>query len=167
MTDITALESKLKLKATLEDAITVLISEIEALKSAKVKEWPQVGDVYFYISSAGMVLPSTWRDDNPDKDCAEIGNIFRTEAEATKELETRKTIAELRAQPGREKFVIGEYNHSLSVDFKIGVDVNAFTTCDYGFASIYFDSAESVQSAIKAVGADRILAASKWLSMGE
>jgi len=158
MKDITALEAKYK----------ELGAEIEALKSAKVKEWPQVGNVYFYISGNGMAQSSTWDNDSTDSGREAVGNIFRTMAEATKELETRKTIAELRAQPGRKRFLEDIRNFCIKVlPIRGTCTTEYFTETDCGFASTYFESEQAARNAIKAVGADRILSASKWISMGE
>jgi len=159
MKDITALEAKYK----------ELGAEIDALKSAKVKEWPQINDQYFTLLNDGKIFTAHIRNvDLITNGCKAIGNLFRTMAEATKELETRKTIAELRAQPGRKKFVDGEINYCVWVKLHGNLCiVDSYIGSDMGFASTYFESAEAAESAIKAVGAERILAASKWLSMGE
>jgi hypothetical protein len=158
MNDITALEAKYK----------ELGAEIEALKSAKTKEWPQVGDKYSMVTTFGKIDTATYDEDIYDIDCKAIGNVFRTKEEATKELETRTTIAELRAQPGRKKFVVGVANFHLNAEFDhCIITIFISRTIDQGFASIYFESKQAVQEAINTVGEARILAAAKWLAMGE
>jgi len=165
MKDITALEAKY---SSMLEATKELGAEIEALKSAKVKEWPQVGDKYYFISGDGAMSYNLWNSHKLDWQRKALGNVFHTEEAVTKERETRKTIAELRAQPGRKKFCITKPNYCVKVQSSTDTcDADWFSGADLGFASTYFESAGAVESAIKAVGADRIITASKWLSMGE
>jgi hypothetical protein len=160
MNDIKALEAKYK----------ELGAEIEALKeSAKVKEWPQINDMYFTILNDGEIFCShAYNVATINNGSKLIGNIFRTKEDAEKELETRKTIAELRAQPGRKKFYLGAANYCVANTFgHNSVYVESLLDCNYGFASTYFESKQAVQAAIIKVGEARILAAAKWLAMGE
>jgi hypothetical protein len=159
MNDIKALEAKYK----------ELGAEIEALKeSKKVKEWPQNGDEYFALLGNGNFYKHIYWSDNADYGYKAINNIFRTKEDAAKELETRKTIAELRAQPGRKKFLSNTNNICIDVAFDVcEVRVNYWGCVDRGFASTYFESQKAVEDAINTVGEARILAAAKWLAMGE
>jgi hypothetical protein len=156
MNDIKALEAKYK----------ELGVEIKALKSAKAEEWPKYGDIYFVASDEYEQF--TYVGDKVDCRFQKTGDIFRTKIEAIKERETRKTIAELRAQPGRKKFVVNDENYCIdSVFDDKRVEVNVLNYSNHGFASTYFESKQAVQAAIFKVGEERILAAAKWLAMGE
>lgn len=154
--------------AALEAQYAKLGEEIERLKQAKeAAEWPRLGGTYFYISARGRVESCQWAYDNFDLSSKSIGNIFRTHEDAEKELEARIVTAELRQQPGRKAFVLGHKNWGVIVDFSNNTASNGWHSAHaLAFASIYFESYEAVESAIQVVGADRIIAASRWLSMG-
>ena len=88
--------------------------------------------------------------------------------EVISEVESRKVIAELRRQPGIKKFVIEEYNFCLRIDFWSGtISTDHWYSIDQGWQSVYFESAEAVLAAIKAVGKERIIKAAKWWAQGE
>ena len=160
MSDITSLEAKYK----------ELGAEIRALKNRKrVKTWPQIGDLYFVILGNGEIEGYSWDNDNQDRSYKASFNIYSTVAKATKELETRKTIAELRAQPGRVKFIQSKRNWCIRVSHEISSKVYAdwFYNEECGFATVYFESKEAATKALYAVGMARIIAAYKWLSMVE
>lgn len=162
-------EEKMKELKEAKEAYAKLAEAIATME-AKQKDatWPKDGDAYWRINGAGKVQQFRWNNDAEDTGAVSIGNVFRTESDAQKELETRKTIAEFRAQPGRVKFVWNYDNYCASVNTgHNNVRTNYFNSFDGGFASTYFDNPESAQAAINAVGEDRLLAASKWLSMGE
>lgn len=159
-TNLTALEAR----------YNELGEEIKRLKEAEsAKTWPNDGDAYWSVDS-GRVAEFLWVNDEFDGLIAYIGNIFRTQEEAEKELEARKVVAELKRQPGAKKFSLGEDNWSFGVDLSTMRMSNILTNaglCDDGWHSIYFDSKESCKAAIKAVGESRIIAAAKWFAMGE
>lgn len=154
--------------AELESQLTAIQQALDKLKQVEVDEtWPKIEDTYWYVASNGVVEYTTYVDDESDNGAKSIGNIFRTEEAAEKELEARKVIAELRSQTGSRKFVVGEEQNNIDVDLEFGSVIADFS-CDYarGFGQAYFDTEEDVKNAIKVVGEDRILAAAKWLAMG-
>ena len=130
------------------------------------KTWLRVGDKYWCLDGAGCRCPDRWNGSGLDRMRQAMGNIFRTEEEAKHELETRKVIAELRAQPGRRAFVVDVANFCMdysTLEEKVLLSRNF--NWDVGWQQINFDTAEHRDAAILAVGEDRILAAMKW--MGE
>lgn len=54
------------------------------------KPWPQEGDRYFYISSAGAICDSNYDDVSVDNCLREFGNFFRTREEAEAAIERVK-----------------------------------------------------------------------------
>lgn len=152
-----------KIKAQIAD----LQKQIEEL-DATHKEWPQVGDSYWIVDGSGDVCMLTYGDWIGDPGAFSQGNAFRTKAEAEAERDARAVVAELRKQPGRKKFVSGEDNSCLFVNINmLCVSTDCWSCTDNGWNSIYFESRESAQAAINAVGADRILKAARWCTMQE
>jgi len=56
----------------------------------KVEEWPKYGRRYFWVKSDGEVEESIWGFYKGDRDTLDIGNVFRTEAEAERHVEYLK-----------------------------------------------------------------------------
>lgn len=134
----------------------------------KEADLPKEGDEYWYVAGNGRALPMLWCDDSDDERCLSLGNCFRTKEEAEKELEARKVIAELRQCKGARKFVSGKYNFSVSVRLNnMAVAVEYWEQAAGGFGQAYFETREQAEAAIQTVGVERILAAAKWLAMGE
>ena len=48
----------------------------------ELKEWPQLGDEYWYLDSTGTPQLDEWDDDEFDTVCKEKNNIYQTEEEA-------------------------------------------------------------------------------------
>lgn len=55
---------------------------IEALERGRGGEWPQVGDTFFYILAGGSIYSECWDDCPYHHEYRDIGNCYRTEAEA-------------------------------------------------------------------------------------
>lgn len=92
--------------------------------------------------------------------------MFKTQQEAEAELHARKVVAKLRQQPGRKGFKFDDANYSITVSLTECTFVDYWNTTAHGFAQTYFKTAQDAENAIKAVGADEILKAAKWLAMG-
>ncbi len=151
----------------LEAKLSQLQQELDELKNLP-KEWPQVGDYYWFVSAEDEPSRTVFDGCEFDSNKIAFGNMFQTREEAEAELHARLTIAKLRSQPGRKKFIPNKYNWTVEIDFSCP----AITCCYWnnisgGFHSTYFESEEAVKNAIKAVGADNILKAARWLAMGE
>ena len=155
-----------------ENKIKELETKLEELKELLKEEennknWPEIGDRYWYISAASGVSNNIFDDDDLDKLNKEIGNFFRTEEEAVSEMETRKVFQELREQPGRvneftycygkENWIIRVIANTLDV-----LDVILVQSLEQCCMLGIYDSEESVRQAIQVVGEERIIKAVNW-----
>lgn len=139
--------------------------ELEALKKAELI-WPQLGDKYWTISPFGRVIELCWNNFNTDVGCQTIGNFFRTEAEATMQLEALKVITELRNCEGSRPFIVGTPNHCFGVNLNtMSMCCDAWTERDCGWQSIYFESKNTAENALGKVGVQRVINAAYWLAM--
>ena len=144
----------------LEQEIARLQREVETLKAA---EWPKNGDKFFWVAGRGDVGDEIWCGNSENLKYKAQGNIFRTEEEALRETECRAIVAEYRRQPGRKAFVFGKKNWNARID------EGSVRPCDISLAlaglfQTYFDSKESTEAAISAVGAERLRKAAMWQS---
>ena len=136
--------------------IEELEKELAELKS-KVKEgpkFPEYGDIYWCIDAEGIVYVNNFEGIQADRNILEIGNVFKTAEEAEFAVEKLKVEAELRKYS--KPFECGEINQYIFLDTdsdRIDVE-NRYYFPTQG--TIYFDSKEKVQQALKSVGADRI-----------
>jgi len=151
-------ESKIKELETKLEELKELLKEEESKKN-----WPEIGDRYWYISAATGVSYNTFDDDDLDKLNKEIGNFFRTEEEVVSEMETRKVFQELREQRGRvNEFVAGSTNCSITVMENNTISPDYWGSCKQCCMLGIYDSEESVRQAIQVVGEERIIKAVNW-----
>lgn len=143
-------EEILKIKNEMIDEFD---KRVEALKEEE-QEFPQDGDVYWYIDSDGDVLNDEWGGFASEEGMLEIGNIFKAKDQAEFAVEKLKVEAELR-KFGRP-FECGKVNHCLLYD--TDSDYLEFDIRNYYMTqgSIYFESAEKVRQAISEIGEERI-----------
>ena len=71
------------------------IDELEQSEQKSGRWKPEVGEIYFYISSHGTIERYTWKDSTFDNNRYEIGNCFPTEEATEFEIERLKVIAEM------------------------------------------------------------------------
>lgn len=141
-----------KLAMLKEEMIDEMMKEIE-----EEKEFMQVGDVYYYLTTSGNINRTTWDDDGIDKGRLEIGNIFLTEKEAEFEAERRKVIKELEkyAEPKDREWNEENAHWTYRYDF-----LTKEVECDWlkfaKYDGIYFESLGKAMDALEAVGEDRI-----------
>jgi len=64
----------------------------KAEEKAEVKEWPQNGDKYYFVTVFGCVGSNTWGDGAEDESLRDQG-IFRTKKEAEQEALRRECMA--------------------------------------------------------------------------
>lgn len=152
----------------LEAAIAAANKKLAELKAADAaqaeKAWPQVGDTYFFVDGDGDVLDSQWDSDLRDASRMNIGNVFRTVAEAEHEIERRMVLTELR-QLARESWGGGkaDWSNSAQDKWSLRFDHNTGTWGAYVYNSlqcqgaVWFDTASAAQSAIETIGADRLM----------
>ena len=143
---------------TLSNRIEQLEKELEELKKLEkesVKQFkPTIGDEYWFINSDGYVTCIEWEYDMFGQRIYEIGNTYRTKEEAEFVVEKIRTETELRkfSRP----FERGESNYYILSD----VYDNALTISSVGFyrcqGTIYFESEEKAEEAIRMVGEKRI-----------
>jgi len=145
-----------------------LVAEVrkEMAAAQAPKPWPQIGDMYWAVISTGRVTAEKWANTAVDQDRLSIGNIFRTEADAEREVKAHKLLAELRRQPGRKAFVYGDINWGISVQ-EGSVTATWHMIANGSWQSIGFSAEQHVLAAVEAVGEDNIRAAAEWLSRGE
>lgn len=123
------------------------------------KRWrAERGIGYYYISDIGSVISSYEREGNIDDGRYAIGNYFSTRAETEYEVESLKVIAELKEYAEPDYIVW----HGIEAHWYIIYDVaNSKLSCDYHTTfrgdNIYFASRKDMETAIDAVGEERIL----------
>lgn len=141
-------DMQLKLKNILDDVKTKVKEEEHG------QDWPQAGDLYYFIDDEGVVIDSSFYNDNCDKARKAIGDFFRTKEEAEFEAERLKVIAELKQFSS--PFKAGAYNYYIN--YQWGHDV---LECSFNFhtqrTDLFFESEEKAQEAIASVGKERIL----------
>lgn len=139
---------------TLSNRIEQLEKELEELKKIEKENRPTIGDEYWFVNTVGGTSLAEWKHDDFDKDVYEIGNTYRTKEEAEFVVEKIRTETELRkfSRP----FERGESNYYILSD----VHENDLTISSVGFyrcqGTIYFESEEKAEEAIRMVGEKRI-----------
>lgn len=140
------------------------IAELEAQVAAQpAAEWPSVADSYWTIQARGAVMTYRYLADELDSVLIEIGNIFRTEEEAEREVERRKVLTQLRKLA---KAAWGE----VKCNWKLGTDKwyvqYAHGNCEWLVSYtcsieiqgvVYFPSGKSAYDAIRTIGADHMM----------
>lgn len=139
-----------------QDEIKALKQRIAELEEQVDEEqaFPKYKDFYWGVNAKGKVFCDTWEGFKFEKDMLSIGNVYQTENEAVLAVEKLKVEAELRkfSRP----FECGEINQYIFLDTdsdRIDVE-NRYYFPTQG--TIYFESAEKVQQALKSVGRERI-----------
>ena len=135
---------------------TEFAEKIKALKAEaqQEKEFPQLGDTYWYINSEGMVFDSEFENMQSDRDSLTIGNVFRTKNEAEFAIEKLKVETELRKFS--TNFVLYKENWFLSL-----ADTRKDVRPLYEHRNdtqgvIYFESREKAEEAMDTVSEERI-----------
>lgn len=136
--------------------IEELEKELAELKS-KVKEgpkFPEYGDIYWCIDAEGIVYANTFEGIHADRNILEIGNVFKTAEQAEFAVEKLKVEAELRKYS--RPFESGETSYYIFFHIEIDCLDTHFTSYCPPQGSIYFESEEKAQQAIKSAGEERI-----------
>ena len=96
-------------------ALKKRIAELEELAKEE-REFPQDGDVYWYINPLGFAFHDEWSGFITEGHKIEIGNIFKTKEQADFAVEKLKVEAELRkfSRP----FEYGKFNYYLFLNIK-------------------------------------------------
>ena len=129
------------------------IAELEELAKEE-QEFPQVGDAYWYINPLGFAFHDEWSGFITERHKIEIGNVFKTKEQADFAVEKLKVEAELRkfSRPYEQ----GKFNYYLFFNIENDSLDTHFTSYCPPQGSIYFESEEKVQQAIKSAGEERI-----------
>ena len=143
---------------TLSNRIEQLEKELEELKKLekeKVKQFnPKIGDEYWFVNTVGGTSLAEWEHDDFDKDVYDIGNTYRTKEEAEFVVEKIRTETELRKFS--KPFEWGGNNYHILSD----MNDSSLTIGNMGFyrsqGTIYFESEEKAEEAIRMVGEKRI-----------
>lgn len=136
-----------------------------SLKIEKIPQKPKtvwdfkIGDEYYYIDYYGEIKSVFNECCDEDVNIIEIGNAFLTEEEAKHEVERRKCEAILLKYGTRDMRSLGDINahkyfivynnyyHEISISFNQSANSQG---------TIYFESEELAQKAIKEVGEERL-----------
>lgn len=135
-----------------QEEIKQLKKRIAELELAQ--EFPQQDNTYWYVSMRGNIFTSQWEGFPSEVAMLKFGNIFRTEDQAKFAVEKLKVEAELRkfSRP----FERGGNNYYILSDMYD----NDLTISNMGFyrcqGTIYFESEEKAEEAIRMVGEERI-----------
>ncbi len=134
-------------------------------KIAKLQEEPKTGrwkpefhDKYYYIDSVGVVCIAYWENYESDKTRYALGNVFKTQKEATFAIEQLKVLAELKEYADDD---MEWNNYNLHWDIEYNANEKRIKV-DYYYATknipfnIYFSTEEQAQKAIDAIGEDRL-----------
>lgn len=118
------------------------------------REFPQLGDTYWYINNDGMVLDSEFENMQTDIDGLIIGNMFKTKEQAEFAVEKLRVEAELRKY--NRPFKDNDNNYFIELylfDKTLSIDSSEYFQTQ---GIIYFESADEAQQAIEVIGEQRI-----------
>ncbi len=140
------------------------LAELKAADAAQAeKTWPRNGDRYWTLDDSADIFEATWASDSIDRSRFAIGNVFRTKTDAERGNEHRKVLTELRrlARESWGKAKI-DWENSAQDKWSLRFDHNTGTWDAYVHNSlqcqgtVWFDTASAAQSAVYAIGADRL-----------
>lgn len=140
----------------LDQIRTAMNAEIDRLLAARkpvVKQWPQVGDEYFYVSTSGAEDHATFRDISSERFMIGVGNVFKTRAEANRRVEALKVQADLRRMPGVEW--AGLYGIGLSHN-SAGFSATRSMLPNVSICGVWFSTKAQANAAIKTIGQERL-----------
>ena len=138
-----------------QDEIKELKQRIAELEEQVEQEqvFPQEGDTFWFLNTYGVVMGRDFKKDSVDSKILK-SNIFETQQEAEYAREKLKVEAEL--QEFSRPFKCGEINHYIFLN----TDNECLDVVGLGYSqyqgTIYFESEEKAQQAIKSVGEDRV-----------
>lgn len=146
-------------------ALRKRIDELEAqAKTESTDSWPKYGNECWAIDGDGDLFDFVWNLDDNQLHRLEIGNVFRTEEEANREVERRKVLTELRKLAkaswgggNADWSRSGQYKWEMFYDHKekewIALDLWLSQTQ----GAVYFATGHDAEAAIETIGADRLM----------
>lgn len=149
----------------LEAAIAAANEKLAELKAAQAeKAWPQIGDTYWTLDDSAEVFETRWVSDDTDQARMAVGNVFRTEADAEREIERRKVLTTLR-RLARESWDGGkaDWENARQAKWYLYFDhcdgtwnAGRYTSIqDQG--SVHFATEQAALAAIETIGAERLM----------
>ena len=149
-------------------ALRQRIDELEAQAKAESDDsWPKYGNECWAIDGDGDLFDFVWNLDDNQLHRLEIGNVFRTVAEAEHEIDRRKVLTELRrlakASWGGTKIDWTDYNqHKWQIRFAHdAADGGKFGAINWQAiqhqGAVSFATEKDAQAAIETIGADRLM----------
>ena len=136
------------------EKIKAVIAELQQkLDAIEAGYWvPEIMDRYYIVLACGSVDNFVWGDDEIDKQLLSMGNVYRTYEEAEHAVKVRKAYVKFSRMPGVKKFEPGTYNWAAVFDAAENVwKASSYMSYIYMFG-IYFDSKQSCEAAIDAMG---------------
>lgn len=129
-----------------------VLKEIERVK--REETWPNMDDEYFVIDTDGDVFMSIWSDLSTM--CAtrkDIGNVFKTKADARFELNKRMVIAKLKKYAlSRTDVESNRYEGERYYMYLSGKnEIKIKRAIGFVHSTLYFESPEKTKEAIAAV----------------
>ena len=140
----------------LQEELKVLkqrIAELEELAKEE-QEFPQAGDMYWYIDNDGEVMEMEWQGNEYDQGRLSIGNVFKTKEEA--EFAAEKLRVETELRKFSRPFKYGDWNFEIlwnNHENNTELDWSGYVVRQ---SVIYFESGETAEKAIESVGKERI-----------
>ena len=148
----------------IEQQISTLQKQVEELKQSKEeKQWPQEGDVVWYVDFEGDAYQAFFLLTNKHhKGMLKIGNLFRTLEDAEREVHARHVVAALKRKQGAGGFAWESSCWIVCVEERM--DKVYVTKSRYPGHPVYFDSKQHAEYAIADCGKAEIIKAWKWIS---
>ena len=131
------------------------LAELKKLEKESVKQFePTIEDEYWFINGNGEVESFDWVWDMFDEGAYDIGNTYRTQEEAEFVVEKIRTEAALRRFS--KPFKNGESNYHILIDKEENILSISNMRIFQSQGTIYFESEEKAEEAIRMVGEKRI-----------
>lgn len=123
--------------------------------TSKVRRWkPEDGDKYYAICWSGRIDFYLWNSDSKDDLCFKLGNCFKTEEEAQKELDRRLAEQELLDMVDAK---MSDENYKWFIEYDPRGPVFYPNNTVFRFATpLLFSSKESAQKAIDTLGTEKL-----------
>ena len=99
----------------IEQSLEELIGINYVKKADPIKEWPKIGDDYWFLDDGGDINKTTWNNDN---DRRELGNVFEFEKEAKNYLLRLKSMTNRWRPKFKEEYYTWQVNDKFIVNNK-------------------------------------------------
>jgi hypothetical protein len=144
-------QAKNSVAGTVGEILGVLSSGLKA--PDEVDNWPKDGDKYYYLDTLGGIESTTWAYDNPsDKECLELGLVFRTKEEAQAHVSYLKALTRVKGSSSFKP----NWNNPSQMKYRVYYEHGPKTlesTISWSSQNIgtpvYYESEEAAEQAIK------------------